>query len=217
MTQSLYDVVVFDLDDTLYKERLFVESGFKAVAKYLGNPTFVRELIAYWDSGQNAFDQLINTYSLQCSVGELLDIYRSHAPSIQLDESTAFVLDDLAKSGRILGIITDGRTETQRNKIEALDLYKWFSTDNIVISEEFGSSKPDIRNYRFFMSKYPGKTYAYVGDNISKDFIAPKLLGWRTICLRDNGQNIHSQKFEMSAEYVPDIIIPNITAIKDII
>lgn len=215
MTQSLSDVLVFDLDDTLYKEIMFVESGFKAIAREVGNLSYADELISWWSEGKNALEHLINKYSLHFSIEELLFLYRNHLPTIELDKSTAMVLDFLTNQGKILGIITDGRSKTQRNKIFALDLYRWFTTENIIVSEEFGSQKPDERNYQFFMSKYPGLTYTYIGDNIAKDFLSPKSLGWQTICLKDNGQNIHAQNFNMSKEYLPDNIITNILEIKN--
>jgi putative hydrolase of the HAD superfamily len=40
-----------------------------------------------------------------------------------------------------------------------------------------------------------------VADNVSKDFIAPNIMGWQTICLIDNGKNIHKQQFEISAYF----------------
>lgn len=215
MMQSLSDVIVFDLDDTLYKEASFVESGFKAIACHLGNPSFADEMMSSWHDGKNAFEQLINHHSLTTSIYELLTVYRTHIPSIELDPSTTDTLETLVANGKILGIITDGRAITQRNKINALGLSRWFPDDNIIISEEFGSMKPDARNYRFFMSKYPGKTYTYIGDNVAKDFISPKSMGWQTICIKDNGQNIHSQNFGFNDEYLPTITINHIKEITD--
>lgn len=213
MMQSLSDVIVFDLDDTLYKEISFVESGFKAIARHLGNPLYADEMMSSLRNGKNAFDQLIGNHSLTTSVEELLSIYRTHFPTIKLETSIVATLDALVSNGKILGIITDGRSLTQRNKIKALGLSRWFTDDNIIISEEFGSTKPDVRNYRFFMSKYPGKIYTYIGDNVAKDFVAPKSLGWQTICVKDNGQNIHSQDFNLNEEYLPEITINRIKEI----
>lgn len=213
MMQSLSDVIVFDLDDTLYKEVSFVESGFKAIARHLGNLSFSDEMMFSWRDGKNAFEQLIGNHSLTASIEELLSIYRTHVPTIELETSIVATLDALIANGKILGIITDGRSLTQRNKINALGLSRWFTDDNIIISEEVGSTKPDVRNYRFFMSKYPGKIYTYIGDNVTKDFVAPKSLGWQTICVKDNGQNIHSQDFNLNEEYLPDITINHIKEI----
>ena len=35
MQKKEIKIIIFDLDDTLYEERTFVESGFRAVAEYL--------------------------------------------------------------------------------------------------------------------------------------------------------------------------------------
>ncbi len=213
MMQSLSNVIIFDLDDTLYKEVSFVKSGFRAIAKSLGVPACADELLSSWAKGENAFERLLQKYSLHFTVAELLKIYREHYPEIELDSSTILTLDTLVANGKVLGIITDGRSQTQRNKIKALGLTRWISDDNIIISEEFGSIKPDARNYQYFMTKYPGKTYSYIGDNTLKDFIAPKVLGWQTICVKDNGQNIHPQNFDVSEEYLPIITINSILEI----
>ena len=38
--------------------------------------------------------------------------------------------------------------------------------------------------------------FTYVGDNLKKDFIAPYHLGWMTICLKDDGRNIHRKEVD---------------------
>jgi putative hydrolase of the HAD superfamily len=99
----------------------------------------------------------------------------------------------LSASAARLGILTDGRSTTQRNKIKALGLDLWIS--EVVISEEFGSHKPDPRNYQYFEKVFPGGEYIYVGDNLCKDFVAPNSMGWKTVVLLDRGKNIHKQRF----------------------
>lgn len=210
-TLSLSDIIVFDLDDTLYKEVSFVKSGFNAIARHLNDYEYASELFDAWSNGNNAYLNLITQHSLPNSIGELLDVYRKHIPTITLESETESVLDALIANGKTLGIISDGRSITQRNKIQALGLTRWISEDNIIISEEFGSPKPDKRNYEYFMSKYPSKSYSYIGDNTAKDFIAPNSLGWQTICLRDNGQNIHTQDFGLNEVFLPHITITNLS------
>ena len=57
------------------------------------------------------------------------------------------------------------------------------------------------------MNACPKKCYTYIGDNIIKDFISPNALGWRTICLKDDGRNIHQQDFGLAEEYLPKITV----------
>jgi putative hydrolase of the HAD superfamily len=93
-----------------------------------------------------------------------------------------------------MAVITDGRSITQRNKIRALKIEELFS--DLLISEEFGTAKPDERNYRYFENKYPNRQFYYFGDNTSKDFIVPQKLGWTSICVKDAGRNIHKQNID---------------------
>jgi putative hydrolase of the HAD superfamily len=47
--------------------------------------------------------------------------------------------------------------------------------------------------------------FFFFGDNTSKDFIVPCKLGWKSICIKNSGNNIHAQDlFNVSA---PNIII----------
>lgn len=213
MTPVLSDVVVFDLDDTLYKEVDFVRSGFSAIASYVGKDGIAVELFEQWKRGQNALQWLIDVTDIECEIPDLLHVYRTHLPSIKLESSVEDMLDKLKQEGKVLGMITDGRSITQRHKIEALGLYRWITDDNLVISEEFGSEKPDMANYEYFMSRYPVANYFYVGDNTAKDFVSPNILGWHTICIKDDGRNIHSQTFDVDIDYMPQRVFNDISEI----
>ena len=64
-------------------------------------------------------------------------------------------------------LITDGRSLTQRLKIQALGLTDLF--DDILISEAMQSEKPDDKRFVFLQNKYPAaKRFIYIGDNIKK-------------------------------------------------
>lgn len=198
-------VICFDLDDTLYKEREFQLSGFHKVAEFIeqrtGKHDVLKSMITLLREKKNVFRELETDIKGAVSVDEMLKIYREHKPSIHLDTGAEKLLDTLKERGCILGIITDGRSLTQRNKIQALHLDRWFADDNVIISEEFGSEKPDKRNYRIFQERYPGCRYYYVGDNAEKDFITPNRLGWDTYGLRDVfGTNIHDGILENDEE-----------------
>ena len=207
---SRMKVICFDLDDTLYKEIDYLKSAYREIAEYaaahctscsdsvniLAIKAYNRMLDAYRE-GLNAFEELNLFLGLELPISDYLYIYRHHKPKIALPEDVAMTLDELQAKGVRIGLITDGRSVQQRNKIEALGLGKWIEEEDIVISEEFGSEKPALANYEFFMKRYPEcHDFTYVGDNLKKDFIAPNALGWQTICLKDDGRNIHRQRVD---------------------
>lgn len=208
-------VVCFDLDDTLYKEIDFVESGFRLIAESEKRPDLLPKMMGWRDKGEDVFFNLNKAIGKETSKSEYLKIYRYHIPKITLSEGVEETLNELKSREVILGLITDGRSETQRNKIKALGLDRWFDNENIIISEEFGSEKTDERNFRFFMNKYPGANYIYVGDNPQKDFIVPNRLGWKTVMLESDGRNIHQQDFSMPQEYLPQYMIKSFKEIID--
>ena len=196
-------VVVFDLDDTLYKEQDYLLSAYREIAERIGDRVTRKQgvqedrifdqMLRWRQEGENVFQCLIDTYGLDMTVDDLLTVYRSHVPAIRLDEETKHLLDSLHWAA-VIGLITDGRSLTQRHKIEALGLSAYMDEENILISEETGHEKPSEVPYRHFMTHYPACTYYYVGDNPAKDFSAPDRLGWTSICLLDDGRNIHPQE-----------------------
>ena len=70
-----------------------------------------------------------------------------------------------------------------------------------------------MANYEYFMSRYPVANYFYVGDNTAKDFVSPNILGWHTICIKDDGRNIHSQTFDVDIDYMPQRVFNDISEI----
>jgi putative hydrolase of the HAD superfamily len=205
-----YDtVLVFDLDDTLYKEINFLKSGYKEIALFISQRTelsaesvFKTMMSLYWQ-GANVFYQIIKMYKLSdMFVLTFIDIYRSHKPQLGLEPSEYQLLQELKGKVYKVGLITDGRSLQQRSKIEALGLGSFF--DDIIISEEIGTEKPHFNNFKYFENRYGHqKKYIYVGDNTAKDFVAPNALGWTTICLLDNGTNIHKQSFNSDNSKMP--------------
>lgn len=213
--------VVFDLDDTLYKEIDFVKSGYAHVDNYLQfNSDFSSAyeiLISAFEKGKNALDELNQRLKNPLSKDKFLNLYRNHFPDIKMLEDAVETLDSLRGRGGQLGLLTDGRAITQRKKILALGLDKYISPEMIVISEEFGSEKPCSANYEYFMKTRPDcNRFIYVGDNPQKDFIAPNSLGWTTIGLKDNGPNIHPQK-ELDDLHDPKIWVESLKDILKIV
>ena len=208
-------VVIFDLDDTLYNEVDYVESAYREIAASIGHPEACDYMLRCFSDGANAFQMAIERWGLSVTVEQLLAIYRNHKPAIALSASAAATLDALKAGGVTMGLLTDGRSITQRNKVKALELSRWMKPDDILISEEFGCGKPDERCYRYFADRYPGAALAYVGDNLNKDFVTANALGWTTICLVDNGRNIFSQQVEVPERYLPQHSINDISELKN--
>lgn len=215
-------VVVFDLDDTLCKEIDYLKSAYREIAHRVsssqdGEEDIYQHMLDNYFNGKDVFQSLIEDYSISLDKETLLAMYRSHVPTMCLNQGAQDMLDAFSQVGVVMGIITDGRSITQRNKIRALGIEKYILPENIIISEEFGYGKPSEEGYRYFMDRYPDAQYWYIGDNIKKDFIAPNQLGWTTICLKDDGRNIHGQTIEVDERCQPKMIVDSLSELLSLV
>jgi putative hydrolase of the HAD superfamily len=196
-------VVVFDLDDTLFKERDYVFSAFRRIDDLYSSQskgTIAEEMTRAFLNGENFISAGAKTTGQPES--EILHIYRMHKPNINLDEDTIFTLDSLRDAGIRMAIITDGRETTQTNKFEALGLDRYIPHEMLLISEKEGADKLKPNMFAKIVHTYPeAKKFIYIGDNPRKDFIWANMLGWETIMLLDNNlQNIHTQADDVPPE-----------------
>ncbi|MEQ1864403.1 MAG: HAD family hydrolase [Micropepsaceae bacterium] len=124
--------LLIDLDDTLYDERHYVESGFAAVAAELarstGRPAHAIEhaLLSELDrSGRGrVFDTVLAELGLAAGpvdVAMLVEHYRTHQPRLCLFPGVDETLARLRRRYRV-AIVTDGLASMQRLKVAALDV-----------------------------------------------------------------------------------------------
>ena len=177
------DAVIFDLDDTLYSEKDYVRSGYRAVAaRFPEVPDMAEKLWAVFERGGKAIDEVLEAEGLTAYRAEAVRIYRLHEPTISLYPGVREMLARLGEKHR-LGIITDGRSEGQRAKLNALGLTRI----ETIITDELGGiefRKPNDIAFRIMVQRLgvPFSRAVYIGDNVTKDFIAPDRLGMHSIC-----------------------------------
>jgi putative hydrolase of the HAD superfamily len=184
-------IPIFDLDDTLYPERTFVESGFLAVAEML-------EATYGWDK-QASLSHMLDVLKMQgrgAVFNELLlskqqfsdklvkrcrQTYRQHEPRIALFPVAKKFLD--ANRGRPMYLVTDGNKNVQANKVRVLGIGPYFK--KVFITHRYGlrNAKPSVYCFEL-IRQAEGCTWAdmvYVGDNPAMDFVNLNLLGALTV------------------------------------
>lgn len=179
--------VIFDLDDTLYSEKEYVRSGYKAVSDYLGGG-HEEKLWGFFEEKKPAIDELLSELGREEEKKAVLNVYRSHKPNIHLYDGVVEMIEGLRDRGIKVGIITDGRPEGQQNKIKALGLEK--IVDDIIITDELGGiqfRKPCDISFRIMQERWrlPSSEMMYVGDNPAKDFQAPQQLGMKAVWFKN--------------------------------
>lgn len=183
--------VIFDLDDTLYSEKQYVKSGYKAVARLLGDEALADRLWRYFENGKPAIDELLNELGCMRRKEECLEAYREQMPEITLYDGVVDLILGLKSKDIKVGIITDGRVSGQKRKLQALGLDKLI--DDIIITDELGGTqfrKPCDIAFRIMQHRWglPFEQIIYVGDNPTKDFQACRQLGMRWLYFRnENG------------------------------
>ena len=206
-------VIIFDLDDTLYQEVDYLKSAYKEIVKpYVSSRVMYIQMMSWFREGKDVFQNLYENYDLRKDKLQLIDQYRKHFPNIKLNSGARLFIQYLYSYSIVMGIITDGRSLSQRHKINALGLNDWIN--EIVISEEIGSDKPNFKNYRAIAQKYIDSNFIYIGDNPNKDFIAPNSMGWQTIGIKDKGDNIHSQDMLLDITFQPQVWVSSFEEIK---
>ena len=197
--------VIFDLDDTLYSEKDYVRSGFNAVAQFLGNEKYEDELWRYFSCGKQAINELLKDIDAIEELQECLNIYREHKPNIFLYDGAITLIKKLRDRGIKLGIITDGRVTGQKNKLQALGLNE--IVDDVIITDALGGvqfRKPCDISFRIMQNKWriPFEQLLYVGDNINKDFQAPKQLGMRYLYFKNSNGLYNSSDDGLEFRYI---------------
>ena len=184
--------ILFDLDGTLYSEKKFVESGFKAVAEYIFKKYKISQnkvfgiLSGDFNKGlrNKNFNVLLEKLGLENeNVEKLIKIYRTHYPKKIVFYPDA--LEFLKKNSKNfkLGLITNGHKVPQTNKISALSIRKYFKAT--FIATEFGDNdwKKSMGSFKFLLKKIksrPEETI-YVGDNPKRDFMGAKKMEILTV------------------------------------
>ncbi|MBK5295228.1 MAG: HAD family hydrolase [Acidobacteriia bacterium] len=183
---------VFDIDDTLYLERDYVRSGFEAVgrwaAKWIQTEDFGERCWRRFAAGRrkSIFDEVLCESGRMANpelVSALVEVYRTHTPSIALAPDAAEALEVISRIASI-AVISDGPLSSQSRKAEALGLRSF--AEPIMLTEALGGEfrKPHPRAFQQIEHCRPASVYVYIADNPLKDFAAPKQLGWITVRVR---------------------------------
>lgn len=191
--------VIFDMDDTLYLERDYVKSGFRTVARHVSGVTEEENVFdAMWDMFEagirgDTFDRLLVKFPViaRCySIKTLVEVYRSHAPDIEIMPEMRTLIHSLLKQDIALGVLSDGPLVSQQAKADALGVADL--VEHVILTDALGREhwKPSPAGFELLAERMeiPHNSLVYVGDNPVKDFIAPRQLGWKAIRLRLPGQ-----------------------------
>lgn len=179
--------LLLDLDDTLFDERRYVESGFRAVAGFLERERDLPADYSYpsmlafleLEGRGRIFDRVIERFEIRQADGlvdQCISTYRAHSPDIDLYEGVRTLLDSLAPRYS-MALVTNGAPEMQAKKIKSLDVGKYF--DSIVFCDGLGTPKPAPEGLYAALSdlQMSSGDALFVGDNPQTDGAAAAAAG----------------------------------------
>jgi putative hydrolase of the HAD superfamily len=184
-------IYIFDLDDTLYDERQYVESGLRAVARFVENAWKVdkesgfNELLALLEKNGRGrvFNDFLANHGIAVNkqnVRACLSAYRLHQPTLTMPNNHLSVLESLPKP---LYLVTDGNKVVQGKKVDALNIAHYFK--RVFVTHRFGikHAKPSIYCFEKIKQAEQCKWHemVYIGDNPAKDFVNLNKLGMLTV------------------------------------
>jgi putative hydrolase of the HAD superfamily len=187
--------VLFDLDDTLYAEADYVRSGFAAVADELadrghGDASEMSALFASIHFGEGR-DYVFNKAAArigfpESDIGGLVAVYREHRPrGLAFHDEVVDVLARLRSTYR-LGVVTDGWTVIQSNKVAALGLRD--HVDHVFLTDSLGRAhwKPHPLPFARTLEALGASANEaiFVGDNPERDVAGARAAGLGAVRIR---------------------------------
>ena len=211
--------VFFDIDDTLYDTTLQAEMVRKNAIKAMIEAGLdieedeameaLQEIVQQYGSNyQYHFDHLLERYGYQKNpriiAAGIVAYHTTKAAYLVPFPDTVPTLLELRDMGYRIGVITEGRSVKQWEKLIRLGLQHFFHA--VVISEDIGREKTDPEIFRLAAEKIGAKTKEtiMVGDRLEKDIGGAKLAGMKTVQLK---RGKHARKMPTCPEEEPDYVI----------
>jgi putative hydrolase of the HAD superfamily len=213
--------IFFDLDDTLYDSSNFVDIARREAIKSMidaGLKTTEEEAYKILqkiirDKGSNYgrhFDDLVKAimgyYDPKIICMGIITYHNVKFALLRPYPDTIKTLIELKKMGLKLGVITDGITIKQWEKLIRLGIHPFF--DVVVTSEEYGLGKPHLEFFEFGLKKMGLKAeeVIYVGDRVDRDIEPAKELGMTTIRILKGKYKDMEGESDYTVTKLPEIV-----------
>lgn len=215
---------------------VFFDWGYTLISKFKNVDNEINSILSKYNLVWNDIFKKWKNYQILNSLGKIsqnevyedlsliLNISTEDLKKIDMLLLESHILDDETKStimklyekGYYLGIISNNSIRNVNYILEREDIKKYFK--KIIISEEVGERKPNIKVYVKAFEDIPKNEYskiAFVSDELLEDLSGAKILGIDTIWFDQNIENKWKKKEEILIE--PDYIIKSMDEILDIV
>ncbi|MGG4168060.1 HAD family hydrolase [Rossellomorea vietnamensis] len=231
-----YDLLLFDLDDTLFDHSAAYKRGvyetvrrfpiLKELDQYEFLRTFSNHHHRLWprfSSNELNFQELsimrientLADFNISVPPGVLRQIVKTfqaaYVHSIKPDTVVKRFLSDLKEKVRI-GIVTNGTAFNAYEKVERLELSDIFHESSVIISERVGFPKPHEGIFQHALDVFNSEAARtlFIGDNYFTDIIGANSIGMDTLW-------INKYDHEFPGEVHPDYMTKHVLDLEKLI
>jgi FMN phosphatase YigB (HAD superfamily) len=182
-----YDLVIFDLDNTLYDESLYLFKAYEEIAFYLSRR--YSHLSAYEitiflknqflaNGREFLLDKLFATFRIKDEIKKCLEIMRTikFREKISLTEKGKILLSEAVSQTKVI-VLTNGNPKQQKNKIEQIDWGNFLDYVQIVYANEY-APKPSSKVFEEYIVKLYNvepKKVLMIGDSKADEGFAKEI------------------------------------------
>ncbi|MBS7007352.1 HAD family hydrolase [Anaerostipes sp.] len=183
--------IMFDVDDTLYD----VSIPFCAACDKVFKEKYEISSMDLFLSGRKHDIPVVErirkaflSFGIEISEPEVTafhDVYRIEQKKIELTAGMKEILGFCREKGIFTGVITNGFSQAQWNKIKQLRLEEWIPIERIIVSGDEGVRKPDPEIFKLAEKRFglnPRDTW-FIGDTYATDISGAVKAGWKSIWL----------------------------------
>ncbi|ROX81185.1 HAD family hydrolase [Enterococcus durans] len=197
--------VVFDVDDTMYDQQQPFRNAVKRVVPLVSDEDMHPLYIRFRHHSDENFPKVMagnwtleymRAHRISQSLKDLdyphitekdglyfQQVYEEELGNICLHKEVKKTLDFLKAKDVPLGIITNGPTDHQTKKLNQLQLKKWISAENMIVSQATGYQKPEKEIFQLAEKQFnmTACETLYVGDNYDNDVLGAKKADWQAL------------------------------------
>ena len=142
-----YQVIIFDLDNTLYDESVYLFSAYNDIGKFIEKQVggYSGEYVSFLVTSfkkyghHGLFDMLLSHFGFKTKIemNDLLFLLRHTKVVLKVYDEMKMVLEYLLNRKCKVYILTNGNREQQQNKIESLDIQEILSKIEVIYANEY--------------------------------------------------------------------------------
>lgn len=220
----LITTIIFDVDDTIYDQQQPFEKAISKIFPHVSSTDFNNLYIRFRFHSDESFSKStsgewsmkqMRTYRINEALkdlnypaitelqGTIFQIaYKEELNQISVHKEVIKVLDFLKEKNISMGVITNGPSRHQQNKIQQLALEKWIPREHILVSGDTDFHKPQIELFDLATKQInliPANTL-YVGDSFENDMIGATNAGWQGLWFNHRSRMNRNKEIEIKAE-----------------